>query len=250
MAIVEPDRAAVVDRLDRVDDPELDRSIVELEYIESLRIDDSAVNIELVLPTAWCSPAFAWMMATGVRDEVGNLPGVEECAVRLTDHMHATEINHGVNRGLAFEDVFEDAEDGIKAVRRTLDEKARMARQYDAVGALTEAGVRPEQVVALCYKDVTIDDERAFVSLADGAFSMSVPPEPMVEYVEKAKAVDFETDPMDRLFVTPEGGPVPVENFEMVQHRARLAKTNISGQGGICAQLHEARNGVSIEETD
>jgi metal-sulfur cluster biosynthetic enzyme len=67
MAAVDIDRATVMERLDRVDDPELDDSIIELDYVRDLAIDESSVGVELVLPTAWCSPAFAWMMATGAR---------------------------------------------------------------------------------------------------------------------------------------------------------------------------------------
>ena len=37
-------------------------------------IDDGDVTVEFTLPTAWCSPAFAWMMATDARDEVDSLP--------------------------------------------------------------------------------------------------------------------------------------------------------------------------------
>jgi hypothetical protein len=37
-------------------------------------IDDGDVTVEFTLPTAWCSPAFAWMMATDARGEVDSLP--------------------------------------------------------------------------------------------------------------------------------------------------------------------------------
>lgn len=250
MAVVELDHERVMERLDRVDDPELDRSIVELEYIKRLDIDDAVVRIDLMLPTAWCSPAFAWMMAVGAREEVSDLPGVEQCEVWLTDHMHTEEINRGVNEGLRFEDVFEDADGGIEAVQRTLDEKARMARQYEAVGALTDAGVRPEQVVTLQRADVSFEDGRAFVSLAEEAFVVSLPAESLVGYLEKAEATGLVADPDDLLFATPDDDPIPLEDFEMVQHRARLAKTNIDGQGGVCAALHESRNGVPAEQAD
>ncbi|EMA45518.1 hypothetical protein C449_07855, partial [Halococcus saccharolyticus DSM 5350] len=175
---------------------------------------------------------------------------VEECTVELTDHMHAEEVNRGVNEGLRFEKVFDDADGGIEAVRRSLDEKARMARQYDAIAALTRADVRPEQIVSLRRTDLSLGDERALVSLADGGLVVPVPAEPLAAYVEKAETVGLVTEPTDRLFATADDEPIPVGGFERVQHRARLAKTNISGQGGICAELHEARNGVTIEEDE
>jgi metal-sulfur cluster biosynthetic enzyme len=243
-----PTRESVRARLDRVDDPELDESIVELDYIRDLAIDGSDVTVELVLPTAWCSPAFAWMMATGARDEVEALPGIEECNARLADHMHEREINRGVNEGLAFEETFPDAEDGIEDVRRTLDEKARMGRQYRAVEALREAGIDPEQIVSLRRADVSLGEERALVSLADGGLVVPVPAEPVAEYLQKAETVGLVTDPSDRLFATPEGDPIPPDEFESVQRRARLVKANANGQGSVCAALNEARNGT--EEAD
>jgi metal-sulfur cluster biosynthetic enzyme len=245
MAVADIDRATVTERLDRVDDPELDESIVALDYVRDLTIDGSSVRVELVLPTAWCSPAFAWMMATGARDEVEDLPGIEECTVRLTDHMHEAEINRGVNEGLSFAEAFPDAEDGIEEVRRTLDEKARMGRQHRAVEILREAGIEPEQIVSLRQSDVSLDDEQALVSLADGGLVVPVPAEPMTEYLQKAKAVGLVTDPADRLFATSEGDPIPPTEFEAVQRRARLAKTNANGQGSVCAALNEARNGTA-----
>lgn len=239
-----PTRESVTERLDRVDDPELDESIVKLDYLSDLAIDGSSVTVELVLPTAWCSPAFAWMMATGAHDEIEGLPDVEKCEIRLTDHMHEAEINRGVNEGLAFEDAFPDAEDGIEEVRRTLDEKARMARQYRAAEALMEAGVESAQIVELRRADVSIGDEQALISLVNGGLVVPIPAEPMTEYLTTAEAAGLVTDPTDRLFLTPEGESIPPDEFEMVQHRARLARTNIGGQGSVCAALNEARNGV------
>ena len=46
----------------RVTDPELDESIVELDYVDQIDIGDDDVTVHFTLPTAWCSPAFAWMI--------------------------------------------------------------------------------------------------------------------------------------------------------------------------------------------
>lgn len=47
----------------------------------------------------------------------------------------------------------------------------------------------------------------------------------------------------DRLFAMPDTEPIPSEQAEEVQRRARSTRTNTRVQGGICAQLHEALNG-------
>lgn len=245
------DREAVRERLDRVDDPELDRSIVELEYVERIDVAGGAVTVTFVLPTAWCSPAFAWMMAAGIRDEVGSLPSVSSASVRLVDHMHGEEITAGVNRGRSFESVFEDADDGIEAVRQKLDEKARFARQYRAIRALQDAGLETGQIATLTRADVDpgFSSDRAAVAVRDGALTLTVPREPLADYLEKARETGLVTDGSDRLFADREGDPLDStrEAFESVVRDARLAAANVEGQATICASLHESRNGVSLD---
>jgi metal-sulfur cluster biosynthetic enzyme len=242
-ATAPPTTDAVRARLARVDDPELDESIVDLEYVHDLTIDGSAVAVTLVLPTAWCSPAFAWMMATGARDELEALPDVGTATITLDDHMHATEINRGVNERLAFETVFEDAEDDIEAVRRTLAEKARMSRQYHAISALLDAGLDAEQVVGLTREaiDLSETEDEALVYLADDAFAVCVPTDPLADYLEKANEVGLVRDPTDRVFATAAEEPIAADELDHEQRRARLTGATVTGQGAICEGLDRAR---------
>ncbi|WP_101296318.1 iron-sulfur cluster assembly protein [Halegenticoccus soli] len=283
-----PTREAVLGRLDRVTDPELDRSLVELGYVDEIEIDPPRVSVAFRLPTAWCSPAFAWMMATDAREEIEALDGVASATVELRDHVHETEINDGVNRGLPFEEVFPDADGGVEAVRRELDEKARLARQYRAVSTLLEAGLSPEQIVRLAPADVEFDgapdspppitgdeagvgrddgasterdgeteagrddgttDDRdggtATVYVRGGTVGVAFSASSIREYLEKAEALGLVSGADDDrpLFRTPDGNPIPADEFDMVRRRARLAHVNMDGQGGVCAYLHEARYG-------
>jgi metal-sulfur cluster biosynthetic enzyme len=230
----------VRERLDRVTDPELDTSIVELDYVDEIRIEGARVHVEFTLPTAWCSPAFAWMMATDARDEVEALPGVERTTLRLREHLHETEITEGVNERQAFGDVFPDADGGVESVRAVLDDKARIARQHAAVEALLEAGLSPEQIVALTPEDCWLDDPAA-VFPDDGAFGVPVPGEALERYLEKAAETGHLDDEHPELFRTPEGEPIPVEKFELVKARGRLATVNMTGQGSVCDALNESR---------
>lgn len=239
-----PDPGTIRERLDRVTDPELDRSIVELDYVDEIGIGQRSVEVAFTLPTAWCSPAFAWMMAVDARDELLALAGVADVRVELRDHMHAAEINEGVNEGLAFEDAFEDADGDVESIRHELDGKARAARQYRAVSTLLDGGATAEQVAGLARRDLAIDAEtgRATIRL-DGALSICVDAEPIERYLEKATETGVAREPGDPLFVTPEGEPIPIDEFETVHRRGRLAATNMSGQGHVCANLAEGRVG-------
>jgi metal-sulfur cluster biosynthetic enzyme len=238
----EPSIRAVRRRLDRVTDPELDESIVALDYIDEIELDGSRVVVEFTLPTAWCSPAFAWMMATDARDEVESLPDVDRAVVRLHDHMHDAQINKGVNDRLAFGDVFPDADGGVSSVRATLDEKARFSRQYDAFEALLEAGLTGEQIVALRPEDFRIEDDLATVFVRDGTVGVTVPASPIADYLEMARKTGVVDDERPQLFRTPEEEPVPADQFDLFHKRCRLAKVNASGQGSLCDALNDSRN--------
>jgi len=235
-----PSVGAVRERLDRVTDPELDESIVALDYVDDIAIEEYTVRVTFTLPTAWCSPAFAWMMATDARDEVEALPGVARARIRLREHLHEAEITEGVNEGLAFEEVFPDADGGVAEVRATLDAKARLARQYDAVAALREAGLDPTQIATLQFTDLRLDDSAA-VFVRDRAVGVPVPAAPIESYLEKARATGLVGDDHPELFRTPECDPIPPDRFELVQKRCRLATVNMGGQGSVCDALNEAR---------
>ncbi|MFC5279678.1 metal-sulfur cluster assembly factor [Halorubrum rubrum] len=235
------DEAAVTARLDRVEDPELARSIVELDYVGTIEIDDDRVRVTFTLPTAWCSPAFAWMMAVDARDEVEDLEWVREARVELHDHMHAEEITTGVNAGDTFGETFPDADGGVAEVRATIADKARVSRQREAIEALLAAGVDPVQIVDLDRGDVSLDGDDAHVAL-DG-LSVVVDREPVADYLGRAEASGHVTTDDDTLFLTPEGEPIPADQLALVQKRSRLADVNMGGQGAVCDALHRARHG-------
>jgi hypothetical protein len=157
--------------------------------------------------------------------------------------MHETEINRGVNERLSFGEAFPDADGSVAPVRAELDEKARVARQHDATGALLDAGLDGEQIVALTRDDVEFDADadRATVWCRDGGLAVTVDADPVQRYLEKARATGRLDDEHDELFRTPEGAPIDPAQFETVRHRTRLAGVNMSGQGSVCDALHESR---------
>lgn len=224
--------------LEGVYDPELDRSLSELGYVDDLEIAGSTVAISLRLPTGLCSPAFAWMMATDARDAIEGLPGVETASVELTDHVMDEEISEGVNERRAFEEVFEDADGDLSQLRWTFDHKARMGRQFHAMGALLDAGLSGQEVAALTHADLDLDD-RATVSLSGRA--VTVDAAPIEDYLEKVAALDIECSPGAPLFVDQDGDPIAPDDFDDVRRLMRLSAVNMDGQAHHCSMLLEAR---------
>ena len=100
------DRGAVLDALSTVMDPELDRDVVELGFVAACSIGEGAVEVVLRLPTYWCAPNFAWLMADDARVALLAVPGVERATVRLAGHHAEDEIAGGVNQDLGFDAAF------------------------------------------------------------------------------------------------------------------------------------------------
>lgn len=96
-ALAEADVRAV---LDVVLDPELDEPITDLGFVTSVSLTDDRVEVHLRLPTSFCSPSFAYLMASDSRDEVGALLArrrdPRDLVVELDDHHDSTRINAGL----------------------------------------------------------------------------------------------------------------------------------------------------------
>ncbi|MFC8504509.1 iron-sulfur cluster assembly protein, partial [Pedococcus sp. NPDC057267] len=69
-------RAAVRRALDTVIDPELDEPVTDLGFVRSVDIDGRDVTVHLRLPTSFCSPNFAYLMASDAKDALTGLAGV------------------------------------------------------------------------------------------------------------------------------------------------------------------------------
>ena len=76
--------------LDRVVDPELDRPVTSLDFVQGVEIDGDVVTVRLRLPTYWCAPNFAWLMVSDAHDAVGALPGVGEARREGTANVAST----------------------------------------------------------------------------------------------------------------------------------------------------------------
>ncbi len=118
-------RREVLDRLDRVSDPELDESVVKMGFIGDLEVDGSEVAVTFRLPTFWCAANFAFLMAEDMCIAIEALDWVDRATIHLADHFAAERINRGIADGLSSERVFADeGAGGLQEIRTTIREKA------------------------------------------------------------------------------------------------------------------------------
>jgi metal-sulfur cluster biosynthetic enzyme len=158
--------AEVWECLQGVTDPELDESVVELNFITRVDVDsENRVHIEFRLPTYWCAANFSFLMADDMRRAVIALNWVKGVSVVLGEHMYADKINEGLARGLSFQDTFgAEAEGDLDDLRRTFLIKAFQRRQVALLNHLVEAGHAPRTIVSLTLSELDglpVDDEGA-----------------------------------------------------------------------------------------
>lgn len=227
-----PRELAVWERLDRVDDPELDQPITELGFVEEVEVDGGTVAVTFRLPTYWCSPNFAFLMAEGIREEVSALGWVRTVRVRLEDHLCGDELNAAVNEGKSFAEVFAAREEGgdLAEVRETFDRKALQRRQEAVLLALREMGFAPGDVSAMTLGDldrIVFDDPEAARQKR--------------RYREVLVRRGLVTAGDDHAFPDVDGTPLTAETYRERMGRLRGVRINMEFGSVFCRGLKEVR---------
>ena len=226
--------AEVRSALDTVLDPELDRSLIDLGFARATVDDRSRVTVELRLPTYWCAPNFAYLMAHDARTAVSRVPGVRAVLVRLVDHFAAQEITEGLAGGEAFDEVFSGFSDGtgLEQLRRLFHVKAFVASQGAVLRRLLREGRTPVEVCEMRL----------------GALDRDSPE--TLTYLAKRERLGL---PMERaafLAVLPSGEHVPPASLETQVRRARLTGVSLESNTALCRGLLETRYaGQAVEAT-
>jgi metal-sulfur cluster biosynthetic enzyme len=224
-------RARVLDALGSVHDPELDEPITELGFVTSCEVTfDGDVDIVLRLPTPQCAPNFAFLMAADARNAVRRLPAVRRVTVRLEDHYTGDEINVAVARGAGFTVAFpgETDDDDLDALRQLFHRKALLARQSRLCEALLAGGATGEQICAGRVADLPdVADARRCLEL------------------RRHLGIPREDD--SSAFVLPSGEPLAASDLERWLRTARLVRTGLEVNGGICRSLLQIRHGLAAD---
>ncbi|MBB4664478.1 iron-sulfur cluster assembly protein [Conexibacter arvalis] len=224
-------RAAVLDALAGVRDPELDEPLTELGFVSGVSLDDGEVAVRLRLPTYFCSPSFVYLMAADAHAAVAALPGVGAVRVEVDDHFAGTAIGDATASEEGFGAAFPGESAGEPdALRERFRRKALAARQARIAERMLAAGRTPAQLAA--------------ATLAD------LPPEPDRERCRALRSeLGVDAAPAAPAFVRPDGAPLAsAEELTRFLRVARLVRVSLEGNGELCRGLLRTRYGEPAPE--
>jgi metal-sulfur cluster biosynthetic enzyme len=226
--------ASVLDALSGVRDPELDEPITDLKFISDLQVGSDSVDVRLRLPTPFCAPNFAYLMAHDAREALLSVPGVREARVSLEDHHTADEINAGMAGGLGFEGTFssfEETGEGLDGLRDVFRRKAFISRQ--------------EKLCRMLLGDGYSSEELANMSLGEVPGS-----EAKQKYLSRRSELGLDDSTEAPFVVDPDGRRIPEE--AVVQHLrfARVTRLSIESNAGFCKGVLAARYGINDPEEE
>lgn len=205
-------------------DPELDEPITDLGFVRSLEVDEGTVWVHLRLPTSFCSPNFAYLMAGDSKDVLTALPWTERVLVELDDHHDSDKINAGLAADAGYRGTFgHEAEEDLDELRATFQRKAYVAAMERSLNAWLKANT-----------DATADDLAAVVlgDLPDDRTSTAL--------LSRREALGLRIDPAAPALVDHTGRP-HTGDLTMVMRRARATRVSIDGNAHFCRGLLQTR---------
>ncbi|MBD8045387.1 DUF59 domain-containing protein [Arthrobacter sp. Sa2BUA2] len=215
--------------LSAVQDPELDEPITDLGFVRSIDVSPgtagAAVTVHLRLPTSFCSPNFAYLMASDSKDAVAALEGVAVVVVELDDHHDSGLINAGLAADAGYRGTFgHEAEDSLDELRWTFRRKAHTAAMERSLTELLRADR------GLAEADV------GRIRLAD------LPPgHTKAALLRRREALGLPLEPGARVLVDHRGLPYPPDEVPMALRRARSTRISIDGNAHFCRGLLRTR---------
>jgi len=90
-------RRMIFEELTKIVDPEINVSIMELELIDNIDINNSAVKIDLHLTSPFCPAIFGFKIAQDVHDNLLKIGGIDDVKLNVSNHFMAEAINNQVN---------------------------------------------------------------------------------------------------------------------------------------------------------
>jgi metal-sulfur cluster biosynthetic enzyme len=232
--------------LGTVTDPEIDEPVTSLEFVTKVEIDkDDRVEIEFRLPTYWCAPNFAFLMASDMRDSIAELDWVKNVSVKLLDHFSAELINQGVAQRQNFRDAFPgETDDDLDAIREKFLRNAFERRQELLLRHLLKRGYPVEQLVRMCFEklmELPLDPDGDSLRNLYGFSWQRLRQKnvPLDVDSDLSRAVNHEVGVL--AFCTPDGNPLPEEDLKTYLRKIAVTRRNAQFNGFICQSLLASR---------
>ncbi|MDZ4269304.1 MAG: iron-sulfur cluster assembly protein [Mycobacterium sp.] len=218
----------IVDALATVTDPELDEPITDLGFVRSVLLDDDGVTVHLRLPTAFCSPNFAYLMASDAVDALRALDGVGQVRVLLDDHHDSDKINAGLAADAGYRGTFGvEADESLDELRDVFRRKAHAAAMERAIASLLrQEPIDIEQIGHLLLRDLPEGKEK-------------------VALLRRRFAVGLSNCPNSRVLVDDQGKPVASDAIPLRLRFAKSVRISMEGNAHFCRGLLATRYGAS-----
>lgn len=245
-------QAAVMAALRRVNDPELDESLVDLGFLDDVQVRGDRVEVVLRLPTFWCAPNFAYLMADDARRAILRDSGAREVRVRLKDHMYSDEISAGVSAGAPFASIFADQADGddLTELRLLFARKAFGMRQEQLVRFLLAEGLSSEDIASLHVGDVLdTTDAHGLQLRVNGSTRLLRGGAPLARmYLARRERLGLRCD-ASAVLIT-DSTDVPLDGECLARHlqATRRQRISMTFNALMCRGLLETRYGLEHRE--
>lgn len=218
----ERERAAY-DALHAVLDPELDEPITDLGFVRSLVVTGADVDVHLRLPTSFCSPNFAYLMASDTKDVLTALEWTGSVVVALDDHHDSDLINAGLAADAGYVGTFgHEAESSLDDLRLTFRRKAHTAAMERCLTGLLRAD--PDRDVeglgAVTLRDLPAGREREALLRRRSALGLPLAPTSLAMVDHTGASYD---------------------DVPMALRRARSTRISIDGNAHFCRGLLRTR---------
>lgn len=227
-------------------DPELDEPLVKLGFIDRVEIEEQDVTVIFKLPTFWCAPNFAYLMASDLRARLRALPGVRLARVVLLDHCAEREVTEGVNSDQPFAEAFAGeapVDEDLEALRLTFLRKGFLMRQDTLLRGLLRAGLDERRILELRRRDLAIDEEAdvALVHAPERVVRLERAGRNAAIYLRKAARLGLLQEEDSPLFVDETGQGILTMGLRDFLRRSRAIRLNIVFNTSMCTGLFRTR---------
>jgi metal-sulfur cluster biosynthetic enzyme len=237
------DGTAVLERLARVLDPELDESILDLGFVRSLELRSGHARVAVQLPTSWCTVNFAYLMAEDIRGALLTVEGIGRVTIRLGDHCAAEDIETAVNDGRPFAEAFPGEGAGsLAALRLTFLRKGFLGRQQRLLQELREAGFSPAVICALRLADVSTQDGAIVIRRPGCSPAAGGSAAILRRYLERRAELALDCSLAAPLIIDLEGAPLSTERLDAHYEAARTVRVAIEANGSFCRAMLSLRS--------